>query len=64
MGVLPDILRLEDAVLFMRSLGSIGTFATAGRQPQMKVHDGFLDDAYFKRMPWSMGRSGHARCWF
>jgi hypothetical protein len=29
--------------------------------PRMRLRGGFLDDAYFKRMPWSMGKSGHAR---
>ena len=61
MGVLPDILRMEDGALFMRSIKFDTTFTQQRGVPQMKMHDGFLDDAYFKRMPWSMDGSGHAR---
>ena len=61
MGVLPDVLRMEDSAIFMRAV----KFDTQLRQqpggPAMKALGGLLDDAYFKRMPWSMGRSGHAR---
>jgi hypothetical protein len=29
--------------------------------PRLKLRGGFLDNAYFKRMPWSIAGSGHAR---
>jgi outer membrane protein assembly factor BamB len=61
MGVLPDILRMEDGALFMRSIKFDTTLAQQRGVPRLKVQDGFLDDAYFKRMPWAIGRSGHAR---
>jgi len=61
MGTLPDVLRMEDSAIFMRA-----TMFDAQLQPQrggpaMKARGGLLDGAYFKRMPWSMDRSGHAR---
>jgi outer membrane protein assembly factor BamB len=61
MGTLPDILRLEDDTIFMRAVGLNRTFEQAKGKPQLKVNGGFLDDAYFKRMPWSLGGSGHSR---
>jgi outer membrane protein assembly factor BamB len=61
MGLLPDVLRMEDSTLFMRAIPFDTELTRERGKPAMKLHDGFLDDAYFKRMPWSMGRSGHAR---
>jgi hypothetical protein len=61
MGVLPDILRLEDDKLFMRAVGFDKELRQAGGKSRLTVRGGFLDDAYFKRMPWTMAGSGHAR---
>jgi len=61
MGVLPDILRMEDSALFMRAAKFDTQLQRQQGVPRMKVRGGLLDDAYFKRMPWSMGRNGHAR---
>jgi outer membrane protein assembly factor BamB len=61
MGALPDILRVENTKIFMRSLGFDRNLQREPGAPALKVQDGFLDDAYFKRMPWSIGKSGHAR---
>ncbi len=61
MGVLPDILRLQDDTIFMRAVGFDRAFARQKGKPQLKVIGGFLDDAYFKRMPWSLGGAGHSR---
>jgi hypothetical protein len=61
MGVLPDILRMERSGLFMRSVRFSTSFTRQEGTPRMQIRGGFLDDAYFKRMPWSMGKSGHAR---
>ncbi len=61
MGVLPDVLRIEDSALFMRAVKFDTELERQQGEPTMKLRGGFLDDAYFKRMPWSMGKSGHAR---
>jgi len=61
MGVLPDILRMEDSALFMRATKFDMQLVQQKGVPAMKLNGGFLDDAYFKRMPWSMGSSAHAR---
>jgi outer membrane protein assembly factor BamB len=61
MGVLPDILRLEDDKIFMRSIGFDTSLVQRPGKSQLTVRGGFLDGAYFKRMPWTLGGSGHAR---
>jgi outer membrane protein assembly factor BamB len=61
MGALPDILRMEGDALCMRSLQFDTTWAEQKGKPRLNVQDGFLDDAYFKRMPWAMAGTGHAR---
>ena len=61
MGLLPDILRMEGSDLFMRSAKFDQQLQRQQGEPMLKMNGGFLDDAYFKRMPWSMGTSGHAR---
>ncbi|MCH8218719.1 MAG: PQQ-binding-like beta-propeller repeat protein [Planctomycetes bacterium] len=61
MGYLPDILYLEGDSLFMRASKFDRHFTPQTGEAQLKAVGGFLDDAYFKRMPWSMGKSGHAR---
>jgi hypothetical protein len=45
----------------MRAVKFDGQLEQQRGEPTMKLRGGFFDDAYFKRMPWSMGRSGHAR---
>ena len=61
MGVLPDILMLEKGALFMRNAKFGLDLTQQAGLPQLKAHGGLLDDAYFKRMPWSLNKSGHAR---
>ena len=60
-GTLPDILRMEDSAIFMRLEKFDQQLERQRGVPTLKVNGGFLDDAYFKRMPWLMGSSGHAR---
>lgn len=61
MGVLSDILRMEGDAIFMRSVKLDASLTQQRGLPSMKAPGGLLDDAYFKRMPWSIGGSGHAR---
>jgi len=60
-GTLPDVLRLEGSAIFMRLVKFDRRLKRQEGVPVLKALGGFLDDAYFKRMPWMMGRSGHAR---
>jgi outer membrane protein assembly factor BamB len=61
MGWLADILRTEGDAIFMRAVRFDKQLQPQKGTPTLRVRGGFLDDAYFKRMPWSMGSSGHAR---
>jgi outer membrane protein assembly factor BamB len=61
MGTLPDIMCKEDDSLFMRGIKFDAQLARTRGKPRLQIRGGFLDDAYFKRMPWSLDRSGHAR---
>ncbi len=61
MGQLPDVLRMEDSALCMRADKFDTRLERQRGKTRMKLSGGFLDDAYFKRMPWSMSGSGHAR---
>ena len=61
MGTLPDVLRMEGSAIFMRAAMFDAQLQPQEGQPAMKALGGLLDGAYFKRMPWSMDRSGHAR---
>ena len=47
--------------MFMRSVKFNTSLDRQEGTPRLQLRGGFLDDAYFKRMPWSMGKSGHAR---
>jgi hypothetical protein len=62
MGLRPDIFQVEDSKLFMH--GDQFDPQTLGQipgKPELKVNGGFLDDAYFKRMPWIIGKAGFSR---
>ena len=62
MGLRPDIMHREGSTLFMRGIPfDAKTLEQAPGKSQLKVSGGFLDDAFFKRMPWNFGKSGHAR---
>ncbi len=61
MGTLPDIMCKEDGSLFMRGVKFDAQLSRTRGKQRLQIRGGFLDDAYFKRMPWSIERSGHAR---
>jgi outer membrane protein assembly factor BamB len=62
MGLRTDIMHREGSTLFMRGVPfDPETLEQAKGKSQLKVSGGFLDDAYFKRMPWNFGKSGFAR---
>lgn len=60
-GTLPDIMRTEGTAIFMRTTKLDRQLQQQRGVSTLKINGGFLDDAYFKRMPWVMGTSGHAR---
>jgi len=66
MGALPDILLADGRFIYMRHL----TFSKALKEKNLppkrttvrvSAIGGLLDDSYFKRTPWSYGKSGYAR---
>jgi outer membrane protein assembly factor BamB len=61
MGTLPDIMLMEGDSLFMRGIKFDEHLTRTRGKSNLQIRGGFLDDAYFKRMPWSMEKSGHAR---
>jgi len=61
MGWVADILFKEADSICMRTTKFDSTMTRQSGRPQLKVGAGFLDDSWFKRMPWAVGKSGHAR---
>ena len=61
MGWVADILFKEKNFICMRTTRFDLTMNRQPGRPQLKVGAGFLDDSWFKRMPWAVGKSGHAR---
>jgi len=63
MGVLPDILQSAGPLIFMRDV-AFNTELQQQKGPaarggvRLKTMAGFLDDSYFKRIPWSMSAKG------
>jgi outer membrane protein assembly factor BamB len=54
-GRLPDILTGDGELVFMRT-AAFGTDLEAARgAPEQRVPGGYLDDSYFKRIPWRYG---------
>jgi outer membrane protein assembly factor BamB len=66
MGALPDILQGDSRLIYMRNLTFNRKLEEQDLPPRqtsdrVSAKGGLLDDSYFKRTPWSLGRSGHAR---
>jgi len=66
MGALPDILQGDGRLIYMRNLtfnARLEKQELPAKRTSMRVSakGGLLDDSYFKRTPWSYGRSGYAR---
>jgi len=62
MGFLPDILMGDGTSIHMRSTTFDNELKRkTGGQPSLRTRTGFLDDSYFKRIPWTLGRGGAAR---
>lgn len=54
-GKLPDILVGDGEHVFMRTAVYDGDLQPAKGAPPQKVPGGYLDDTYFKRIPWNYG---------
>jgi hypothetical protein len=54
-GALPDILVGDGQHVFLRGQGFSADLQPVKEQPLLDVPGGFLDDSYFKRVPWSYG---------
>ncbi|NQT53748.1 PQQ-binding-like beta-propeller repeat protein, partial [bacterium] len=61
MGSLPDILMGDGERVFLRNLAFTAGLKPARGRPELQTRSGFLDDSYFKRVPWTLGGGGNAR---
>ena len=55
MGALPDILLGDGSRIYMRSETFDVELKRQGGTPGLRTGSGFLEDSYFKRMPWTLG---------
>ena len=55
MGSLPDILAGDGSNIYMRSVAFDAELNRARGEPALETGSGFLEDSYFKRMPWKFG---------
>lgn len=55
MGHLSDVLMSDGAQIYMRTQAFDAQLESVKGKPSMQAKSGFLDDTYFKRVPWSFG---------
>lgn len=55
MGSLPDILTGDGSNIYMRSVAFDAELNRVLGKPSLETGSGFLEDSYFKRMPWKFG---------
>ena len=61
MGALPDILMGDDSGIYMRANAFDAELNAKRGTPTLSNKSGFLEDSYFKRVPWSFGKGDYAR---
>ncbi len=61
MGALPDILMGDGSNIYMRSAAFNEKLERRKARPALQTKSGFLDDSYFKRMPWTFAGGDAAR---
>ncbi len=61
MGALPDVLVGDGTRVFMRSIAFDAQLRQVRGKPELTVDGGYLDDSYFKRAPWKMGKKDYGR---
>jgi outer membrane protein assembly factor BamB len=61
MGALPDILVSDGKHIYMRSLAYSPELEHVSGKPDLEVSGGYLEDSYFKRTPWRMGKGDYGR---
>jgi outer membrane protein assembly factor BamB len=59
MGALPDILMSDGSTIFMRNLALDTKLQPKNGSPSLQTKAGFLEDSYFKRMPWTYGANSN-----
>jgi len=57
MGALPDILRGDGTKIYMRTATFDAELNPESGSTSLQLRSGFLDDTYFKRVPWRYGRN-------
>jgi outer membrane protein assembly factor BamB len=61
MGTLPDVMQSDGSSIFMRDTSFGPDLKRRGGAPKLRAGGGFLDDTYFKRMPWRHSNCGYGR---
>ena len=61
MGTLPDILQSDDNGIYLRNRQFDDQLKAMEGRPKMSVLGGFLDDSYFRRIPWIQSNVGYGR---
>jgi len=59
MGSLPDVLMGDGSRIYMRSLAFDTELTPQSGRPSLQTKSGFLEDSYFKRMPWTFGKGSN-----
>jgi len=60
MGSLPDVLMGDGSRIYMRSVAFDAELErTEARRPSLQTKSGFLEDSYFKRVPWTFGEGSN-----
>jgi outer membrane protein assembly factor BamB len=58
MGALPDVLMGDGSRIYMRSVTFDPELNRQSGRPSLQTPSGFLEDSYFKRMPWTFDDRG------
>ena len=61
MGCLPDVLMGDGAKVYMRTEVFNARLERDKGGTELRTRSGFLDDNYFKRVPWTFGKGGYGR---
>ncbi len=56
MGTLPDVLMADGSKIYMRSVAFDAKLKRQRGKPELRTKSGFLEDSYFKRVPWTYGK--------
>lgn len=55
-GTLPDVMMADGSTIYMRNRAYSLALEPKRGSPRLKTQSGLLEDSYFKRMPWTLGK--------